>query len=120
MGTIGLNHRDEFAQATIAQKIQMKLRNDIQEKGEELAAKERETARRKAQKDERKRSRSRKLATIEEVRMLNLNEKVIYRKSTSDLSRRVKDIVAFTYGPFCSRFWLFRKHIISMRMVDLK
>jgi len=120
MGTIGLNNRDEFAQATTSRKVQMKLLDDIKEKGEELARKEREKERRKAEREQKKRSRSRKIATIEEVRMLNLNEKVIYRKSKSDMSRYVKDIIGFTYGPFCSRFWLFRKHICSMRMVDLK
>jgi len=39
--------------------------------------------------------------------------------STSKSSCKFEDIEGFIYGPFTSRFWLMRKHIIQMSVRDL-
>ena len=36
----------------------------------------------------------------------------------SQASFKVKDIKSFVYGPFTSRFWTMRKHIMSMNRKD--
>jgi hypothetical protein len=49
-----------------------------------------------------------------------LDPNIRYFKEKSKASCPVKDIKAFIYGPKVSRFWVLRKHIMSMRLIDIK
>ena len=50
---------------------------------------------------------------------MSLKEKMFSLKKSSS-SFRLSDVTSFTFGPFVSRFWMMRKHIISMSKDQLK
>ena len=58
-------------------------------------------------------------AKEEEYKQLQLNENFAYERIKSKTSTPIKDISAFLFGPSGSRFWLLRKHIISMKQGDI-
>ena len=41
-------------------------------------------------------------------------------KRSSESSFDLRDIESFTFGPFTSRFWMLRKHIMNLNKRDLK
>jgi len=50
----------------------------------------------------------------------NRKEDVTFELSPSSSSCKISDIIGFVYGGFSSRFWMFRKHIMSMTDSDLQ
>ena len=53
---------------------------------------------------------------LEEIKDLNSH----YKYVKSKCSCKVSDIEGFTYGGMTSRFWIYRKHLLSMTFQDIK
>ena len=56
--------------------------------------------------------------TLQDEEIKNLNSHYKYVKSKC--SCKISDIQGFMYGGMTSRFWVYRKHILSMDSRDLK
>lgn len=50
----------------------------------------------------------------------DLNKVGEYRIEKSYSSFNLKDLKSFIYGPYTSRFWMLRKHILLMSIKTLK
>ena len=58
--------------------------------------------------------------TQEEKEFLRLNEQIMYKRLLSiGSSCKLSDIQGIIYGPFTTRFWLYRKHVNSLAMTDI-
>lgn len=59
------------------------------------------------------------MITEEEVEKLKLNPKIEYLKAKSHTSSLLSDVTGFVFGPFSSRFWLYRQHFNSMEKREI-
>ena len=57
-------------------------------------------------------------ANIKHVNPVHTNEQ--YSWFESSCTCNIDDIDSFNFGGFSSRFWIFRKHMISMEYDDMK